>query len=54
MAKEDRLQLRMERDLKEWFRLYSDERGGMSAVVVDLVRRLRRRVDRGDGRQRDA
>lgn len=46
-AKEDRLQIRMKPELKEWFRTYSENRGGMSEVVLGYIRRLRKK-DRKD------
>lgn len=38
--KDDRLQLRMNPDLKEWFKDHSAEQGGMSRVVHEHVEEL--------------
>ena len=49
MSKEERLQLRMEKKLKEWFRSFSEGRGGMSRIVVDYVMALQKADEEEDG-----
>jgi len=50
MAKEERLQLRMDEELKIWFKKHAAVKGvTMSQVVIDFVRRLRRKNERPDG-----
>lgn len=51
MGKHDRLQLRIDPDLKEWFKDYSDERGGMSRVVQDHIKYLKKRHGKKDNGQ---
>jgi hypothetical protein len=41
MGKDDRLNVRMNRSLKEWFRTYAQAQGGMSAVLERYVLRLK-------------
>lgn len=48
MGKADRLQLRIEADLKEWFQEYAEKRGGMSRVVQDYLRSLKKRNSKDD------
>ena len=50
MAKEERLQLRMEEELKLWFKRHATEKGkSMSQLVTDFVQRLRARNERSKG-----
>jgi hypothetical protein len=56
MPKDERLQLRMEKRLKEWFKRYAESFGGMSRVVTSLVEKLREenKDGEGDGRESSA
>jgi len=38
-----RLNLRIDKDLKEWFKNYSSTRGGMSHVLKHIIARLKRK-----------
>lgn len=42
MVKQGRIQFRANLDDKEWFENYAEARGGMSRVLNDFIRALRR------------
>jgi len=49
MSKKERLQLRMELRLKNWFKGFSEGRGGMSRIVTDYVTALKKADDDEEG-----
>jgi len=52
MSKKERLQLRMELRLKNWFKGFSEGRGGMSRIVTDYVTALKKADDEeGNGEE---
>ena len=56
MDKSDRLQLRIDRGLKEWFRGFAKTRGGMSKIVQAQLEKLKQAEDdngRPEERTRD-
>jgi hypothetical protein len=53
-GKEERLQVRVDKGLKEWFAKYAAPRGGMSRVLQDYIRNLRKRHGKKVNGQDDA
>jgi hypothetical protein len=43
MSKEKRLEVRIDPGLKVWFFKYAATRGGMSKIIIDYIKRLKRR-----------